>query len=445
MRNLTVHLVVAALLAVSAAAQDSPVPFPAGAPSSFEFSLSNPGARSLGLGGAFVALADDATAAFSNPAGLVQLARPEVSIEGRHWDYTTTFVEGGRLSGEPSGIGVDVASGTRDGSSTESVDDVSFASFVWPSRTWSLALYHHRQINYRSDTRTNGLFGTEAMAPFTPRHPDEWMRNDSLILGTGASVGVKLSERWSVGLGVEHFKAELGNLARFYLPATPLPDDVYGPASYAPESEVVTVTMTSDDTDWGLLAGVLWQPDDHWGLGAFYREGADFDVRLEVASGPAMPGPPPGTVLQAIDVRPMEFPEVYGLGAAYQSTGGEITASFEWDHVGYSSILNSFETVVGETGAELNDADELHFGFEYALVETSPLLAFRAGAWLDPDHRVRAVHRTREYLEALFPAGEDEWHWTVGLGVAFERIQLDLAADFSEPVDTVALSAIVTF
>ena len=46
-----------------------------------ETSFSSPGARSLSLGGAFVAMADDATAAFANPSGLVQLARPEVSIE----------------------------------------------------------------------------------------------------------------------------------------------------------------------------------------------------------------------------------------------------------------------------------------------------------------------------------------------------------------------------
>jgi hypothetical protein len=34
-------------------------------------SISDPGARSMGFGGAFVALGDDATAAFANPAGLV--------------------------------------------------------------------------------------------------------------------------------------------------------------------------------------------------------------------------------------------------------------------------------------------------------------------------------------------------------------------------------------
>ncbi|MGH2670399.1 MAG: UPF0164 family protein, partial [bacterium] len=63
-------------------------------PATFEFSFSNPGARSMGLGGAFAALADDATAAFANPAGLVQLLEPELSAEGRSSSRRTEFVQG---------------------------------------------------------------------------------------------------------------------------------------------------------------------------------------------------------------------------------------------------------------------------------------------------------------------------------------------------------------
>jgi long-subunit fatty acid transport protein len=40
------------------------------------------GARALGMGGAFIAIADDATAASWNPAGLIQIRQPEMSIVG---------------------------------------------------------------------------------------------------------------------------------------------------------------------------------------------------------------------------------------------------------------------------------------------------------------------------------------------------------------------------
>ena len=41
------------------------------------------GARAMGTGGAFIAIADDATAASWNPAALIQLERPEASVVGQ--------------------------------------------------------------------------------------------------------------------------------------------------------------------------------------------------------------------------------------------------------------------------------------------------------------------------------------------------------------------------
>ena len=47
------------------------------------FTVQGAGARAMGLGGAFIAVADDATAVSFNPAGLAQLLQPEVSFVGR--------------------------------------------------------------------------------------------------------------------------------------------------------------------------------------------------------------------------------------------------------------------------------------------------------------------------------------------------------------------------
>src|SRR5947209_13559957 len=47
-----------------------------------QYNFSAPGARSMATAGAFIADASDATAAYANPAGLVNLPRGEMSIEG---------------------------------------------------------------------------------------------------------------------------------------------------------------------------------------------------------------------------------------------------------------------------------------------------------------------------------------------------------------------------
>ena len=78
----------------------------------FDFSL--PGARSRGMGGAFVAIADDATSVYSNPAGLTNLFRPEVSFEFRHWNFRSLAIDHGHAYGSPSMIGIDREPGIHD-------------------------------------------------------------------------------------------------------------------------------------------------------------------------------------------------------------------------------------------------------------------------------------------------------------------------------------------
>src|SRR5262245_42136376 len=65
------------------------LPFGISLPPSINFATSpspvGSGARAQGKAQAFIGVADDATAASHNPAGLVQLERPEVSIVGSYF------------------------------------------------------------------------------------------------------------------------------------------------------------------------------------------------------------------------------------------------------------------------------------------------------------------------------------------------------------------------
>jgi len=54
--------------------------------SKITFNLTNPGGKSLAMGGAFTAIADDATAAVANPAGLGLLSSIEAGVSGKSVD-----------------------------------------------------------------------------------------------------------------------------------------------------------------------------------------------------------------------------------------------------------------------------------------------------------------------------------------------------------------------
>ncbi len=63
------------------------------------FSPTGAGARGQGMGGAFIGVADDGTAASFNPAGLAQLRRSEIAAVG-FWDELSTTRSGGAGQGE---------------------------------------------------------------------------------------------------------------------------------------------------------------------------------------------------------------------------------------------------------------------------------------------------------------------------------------------------------
>src|SRR5262249_59586795 len=85
-------------------------------PTPLEYNFAPPGARSLAMGASFLGLADDATAAASNPAGLTILTKPEVSAHFRYSSYDN--------------VAPDTVLGTGTTTFTDEVGSPSFFSFV---------------------------------------------------------------------------------------------------------------------------------------------------------------------------------------------------------------------------------------------------------------------------------------------------------------------------
>ena len=105
----------------------------------YQFNFNNPGARALGMGGAFISVADDATAAVTNPAGLVILQRPEISAEAKVTRFTNTvktFFPDGSL---------------HDRNFRDDVTTPSFFSFVFPTEQVAIAAFLREQVNFKSN------------------------------------------------------------------------------------------------------------------------------------------------------------------------------------------------------------------------------------------------------------------------------------------------------
>lgn len=398
-----------------------------------ELGYSNPGARSLGFGGAFVALADDATAAYANPAGLIQLTRPEISIEGRSWSYSTPFVYGGRASGAPTGIGIDTTADLRWGESTAEFTGLSFLSYVYPFDKWSLAIYRHQLSRFASAYRTNGLFAEGSTYLETDRWIDRPGSTDLGVVSWGFAAARRITDTFSLGLTVTYQDVDLDLETTAYLPDSDTLESFFATNSYLPERSAWRTSTRAHDSNGELTLGFLWRPAELWKVGGFVRSGFDVLGQWDGWLGPAYTPDNPGEWHYSA---PWDFPLVAGIGCAHTSRDGRVTLSFEWDYV-----AALFE---GDPDEALPSVHELHLGGEYAFLQSRPIVAVRTGVWLDPDHRVHSTVDDDLFSAVLSP-GSDTLHYAVGLGVAFQRMQLDLAADFSDLRDTLSLSAIFSF
>ena len=102
------------------------------------------GARSLGLGGAFTAIADDATSTIWNPAGLpavddltVTLSSTQLSLDRKH-----NFMGLIKKVGANGGLGLAVINAGVDDIPSRNADDQAGSSFNYNSNAYSLSYGH---------------------------------------------------------------------------------------------------------------------------------------------------------------------------------------------------------------------------------------------------------------------------------------------------------------
>jgi long-chain fatty acid transport protein len=377
-----------------------------------QFNFSNPGARSLGMGGAYLGFSDDATAAYTNPAGLTVLSQPEIALEYRATRYSTPFVAGGSA----------INGSVFESESRSRSSGPSYMAAVYPGEGWAVAAYRNVELDF-----TNQFI--KSAIPFSfPGATNRFIREagsfiDAKSVNYGLSGAYEVNENLSLGLSAVYTLFDLSA------------------ASVRGEDGDIAFTQIerADAEEFTYNLGVLYKFNDKLSIGAAYRRGAEFDTLV-------------GSINAAGNVARRDgsfnIPHQFGLGVAYRATEN-FAVGFDAHYVDYNTLSDDPLRTELDSKVRFDSGVELRLGAEYVFSNFETPFILRAGVWRDPDHRFAfqgtATNVNQFVDQILFPSGSAETHFSLGLGWALERLQLDVGADFSNPVKTYSASGVVRF
>jgi long-chain fatty acid transport protein len=397
-----------------------------------DFRFVTPGARAVGMGKAFVGLADDATAAYSNPAGLSNLLKKEFSFE-----FQGTDIRHERL------VSLSPAAPTETKVFGDRVWGPSFLSFAWPAGRWTASFFLNAVQNYsesfafqgRPIPGTGGGAEDGAFGTIDVR---------SQQYGVGASFVV--NRFLSVGASLVASSLDLASQGRS---GTPL----------NPRNGTNTIDRGTVFTGMG---GVLVKPFKGLSLGASFYGGASFDLQT-MLYGDFLYGPAGDVndVTLTGTVQPIRYviPKRLGLGAAWRAHD-QLTLVADADRIWYSEEISDRFLIVdfqaaafglSRTNFTVRDVWELHAGAEYRVYRSSLTFALRGGVFTDPDHRMRfrsegASNVAATLLDYRFNTVTDKTDigatFGCGLMVA-NRFQVDAAASVSRDAHEVVVSFVI--
>jgi long-chain fatty acid transport protein len=405
-----------------------------------QFDFLNPGAKSKAMAGAFVGLADDATASFANPAGLILISRPEIFFEGRHFSVDSLFLERGRLSGTPTNEGTDTIRGPVFGTSSGHDTGVAFASGVYthPSLKWSMAGYRHELVRVDQRFFSNGVF-YQAPEEFTSRRdsPQQGIRAVT-VTGYGATLAYRVGREVAVGAGVTVYSFGLNSqFLRF--------DTIGFLGAPNLNVELGRSTQVGDDHAIAPTVGALFGLSTRARVGVMYRQGPSFTFRTRDGNDPEREGH-------------FRVPHTLAVGASIRPVIA-LTLAAEITRVQYSGLRRDFvsdqaRAVNREADFDIHSGTEIHVGAQYLPTTSYGAPKLRGGLWYDPDHSVRfsasrpatsiADRLFNERLGVALSTGKNLVHYTGGLGLSISpRFEVNGGFDITTRSRTVSASCVI--
>ncbi len=343
------------------------------------------GGRAVAWGGAFIAIADDATAASWNPAGLIQLETPEVSAV-LSYEFREEKVSFDKIDAD-------------DDTNTFSHGEINYISAAYPfnliNRNWVASINYQRLFEFNR-TLNLDLAGQRSTLLGVERFEEEATFEQLGALTTiSPAISIQITPAWSAGLtlnfwgldpSAEGWDNQVEVEHKAYFPSLPAHQ-----FSWAYQKEEYRLNGINANL------GVLWTPG-RFTVGAVYKSGfeGDLEYYTEVESGQFSPDAPFLTsnvwsFSETYDEK-ITWPAAYGIGVAFRYSDA---LSFAMDL--YTTEWSTFEVEdeegnkynliagrVEEKGDDVKSTIQVRAGFEYLWILERVALALRGGGFYDP-------------------------------------------------------------
>jgi long-chain fatty acid transport protein len=377
------------------------------------FRLPEAGAKAMGMGFAFTAQADDPSAIYFNPAGIMQL-------EGNNVMAGTTFVKlnGGEFTGTtPLTYGATETETQKD--LNFFIPNMYFTKKVSPNFAFGVGIFAPFGLGQEYQDRNASFFRTAVT------------KIDLQTVVINPTVAFKVNEFLSFGAGIDYMfgKAKLGR--------TSVVNNVSNPVN------LYNLDLKGDGDAWGYNFGFLLTPSQNWKVGFSYRspfnltiKDGDVDVfnisTDNIVAAGGLAGTYPGVVKPAWGAAgttsfttkgstTLRLPATAALGIAY--IRDRLTVEADLDITFWHSYKR-LDIDIRDQGALLADINSqrswkdvaaFRIGGEYRV--TDPL-ALRAGFVYDP------TPVPAETMDAFLPDAT-RLNYTVGAGYKYKNWTFD--------------------
>ncbi len=369
------------------------------------------GARAIGMGGAFIGIADDATAASWNPAGLIQLEKPEVSIVGAYYSRTEEF---------SSSMNPEIAnSGTVDDTNLNYLS--ASLPFNFLKRNMVVSVNYQRLYEFKRDYE----YHLEQSSPLETSSEDRHYDQDGYLGAMGIAYTVEITPRLSLGGTLNIWTDDLfweNGWKENYTDHS---------VTTTGASSVIEDTAISDNykefSGVNVNIGIMWNAFRNVTVGAVIKTPYTGSVKKEYNEDWVQTDAATGAITDSESISDSEdididMPMSYGLGVAWRVSD---QLSFDLDvywtewskYIVTDSEGNKTSGIGGqaENESDVGDTTQVRVGGEYLIIRPNQamVIPLRAGLFYDP--------------EPTYDGTKDFYGLSLGSGIGYKRFIFDLA------------------